>query len=219
MAWTVYMHKFPNSKVYIGITSQNVNKRWNDGKGYKTQKLMWKAIQKYGWENIEHNILYDNLEERKAKEIEKELIKKYQSNNLKYGYNLTIGGDGVIGYNYTIEAREKMRQARLGHKASIEAIENIRKAKKGHSPTLIEAVAQYDKNKNLIAIWDGIYLIQQTLNINAHPSLRKKYKPFERKCGGYYWVKLRDLCETEKQKILEGYNQIKIYMKGRVINE
>lgn len=219
MAWTVYIHKFPNGKVYIGITSKSAEKRWRDGKGYKTQKLMWKAIKKYGWNNIEHLVLYENLEETEAKSKEKELIKQYNSNDRKYGYNLTIGGDGVIGYTYTDEAKEKMRQAQLGHKASTEAIENMKKAKKGHPPTLIEAVAQYDKNKNLIAIWDGIYLIQQILNINAHPSLRKKYKPFERKCGGYYWVKLRDLCETEKQKILKGYNQIKIYMKGKIINE
>ena len=75
LAWTVYMHKFPNEKVYIGITSQTAENRWQNGKGYKTQKLMWKAIQKYGWENIEHNILHDNLEEQYAVEnVENEEI-------------------------------------------------------------------------------------------------------------------------------------------------
>lgn len=26
--YTVYMHKFPNMKVYIGITNRNVEARW-----------------------------------------------------------------------------------------------------------------------------------------------------------------------------------------------
>lgn len=32
--WTVYRHTSPSGKVYIGITSQNVERRWNSGKGY-----------------------------------------------------------------------------------------------------------------------------------------------------------------------------------------
>lgn len=31
--WTVYRHTSPSGKVYIGITSQNVERRWNSGKG------------------------------------------------------------------------------------------------------------------------------------------------------------------------------------------
>lgn len=29
--WTVYRHTSPSGKVYIGITSQNVERRWNSG--------------------------------------------------------------------------------------------------------------------------------------------------------------------------------------------
>ena len=33
--WTVYMHTNKiNNKVYVGITSQKVQNRWNNGKGY-----------------------------------------------------------------------------------------------------------------------------------------------------------------------------------------
>lgn len=39
------MHKFPNNKVYIGITSKNsVKKRWLHGRGYKTQQL-WNTFE------------------------------------------------------------------------------------------------------------------------------------------------------------------------------
>ena len=59
--WKVYKHKAPNEKIYIGITSQDPERRWQNGYGYATQQLFWRAIQKYGWENIQHEILEENL--------------------------------------------------------------------------------------------------------------------------------------------------------------
>ena len=54
--YKVYMHICPNDKKYIGITQQDVLKRWNYGNGYKGCVLFYKAIKKYGWKNIEHYI-------------------------------------------------------------------------------------------------------------------------------------------------------------------
>lgn len=37
--WKVYIHEFPNGKVYIGITSKSVYKRWGlHGSGYNAQE-------------------------------------------------------------------------------------------------------------------------------------------------------------------------------------
>lgn len=107
--WFVYMHIAPNNKKYIGITSQTQpEKRWGkNGYYYQSSTLFWRAIQKYGWDNITHKILFSDLsgEEAKAKEIE--LIKRYQSNNTKFGYNITAGGDGATGVPFSFEAQEK----------------------------------------------------------------------------------------------------------------
>ena len=46
--YKLYIHKFPNGKVYVGITSQDVGERWRHGEGYKDQ-LVYRAILKYGW--------------------------------------------------------------------------------------------------------------------------------------------------------------------------
>ena len=133
MAWTVYMHKFPNRKVYIGITSQSTYRRWrNNGNGYISQQLMYKAIQKYGWNNIEHIILFSNLDEKTAKEKEQELIAKYNSNNINYGYNLTKGGDGVVGYICKNETREKLSKVWLGKHHSEYTKKLISEKMKGH---------------------------------------------------------------------------------------
>lgn len=91
--YIVYKHTFPNDKVYIGITCIDVSNRWRDGKGYKTQKLMLRAILKYGWENIKHEILFENLTKEEAEQKEIELIAKYQSNNPEFGYNVENGGN------------------------------------------------------------------------------------------------------------------------------
>lgn len=71
--YKLYIHKFPNDKVYIGITSQDVNKRWRQGEGYKDQ-FVYKAILKYGWKNILHQILLDGLSKEQAEEKEIEYI-------------------------------------------------------------------------------------------------------------------------------------------------
>lgn len=90
--YKVYLHIFPNNKKYVGITKQEVNKRWSNGKHYKNQ-MVGNAIKKYGWDNIEHKIVATNLNKQDACKLEQELIKKYKSNQKEYGYNLSIGGD------------------------------------------------------------------------------------------------------------------------------
>ena len=91
----IYIHIFLNSKVYIGQTCQNVNRRWRNGDGYKDSKLLYNAIKKYGWNNIKHIILLDNLTKEMANFEEIRLINEvYKSNDMRFGYNLDKGGSG-----------------------------------------------------------------------------------------------------------------------------
>lgn len=105
--WIVYKHENKiNGKIYIGITSQNPIDRWKNGNGYSKHKKFYSAIKKYGWDNFLHIILYTGLTEKEAKEKEQELIKFYDSKNS--GYNLTDGGDGIIGYHHSEETKRKI---------------------------------------------------------------------------------------------------------------
>lgn len=90
--FVVYKHIFPNKKVYIGITQQEPKLRWESGHGYKNT-YVGNAIQKYGWENVEHEILLTNLTKEEAEQKEIELIGKYKSNQKEYGYNIANGGN------------------------------------------------------------------------------------------------------------------------------
>lgn len=112
--WIVYKHTTPNNKVYIGITKQNPNDRWMKGLGYKAKnRHFWSAIQKYSWDNIEHEILYEELDEFQAKIMEISLIHKYKSNQREFGYNKSEGGEGYSGIKRSEEAKEKDRQLAL----------------------------------------------------------------------------------------------------------
>ena len=108
--YCVYKHTCPNNKVYVGITRQKPEARWANGHGYDTQ-LFGRAVKKYGWENIVHEVLYENLSEDEAKRIEEEIISKLDSQNPEHGYNMTAGGDGAKGYVVTNEQRERMRES------------------------------------------------------------------------------------------------------------
>lgn len=125
--YIVYKHTCPSGKVYIGITQQVPEKRWINGYGYKKQ-IFYRAIQKYGWENIKHEILYNNLTEKEAKEKEIELIDKYKSNTPTHGYNVVDGGQGTVGYHHTVETKVKMRNLKLGRTLSNEHSLKISKA-------------------------------------------------------------------------------------------
>lgn len=110
--YSVYMHTTPSNKRYIGITSTNPYKRWSNGRGYIGNYYFSRAINKYGWDNITHVVLYDHLSKAEAEQKERELIAQYQTNNKDYGYNLTDGGE--IGKKHSPETIEKMRLAKIG---------------------------------------------------------------------------------------------------------
>ena len=95
------MHKNKiNGKVYIGQTKQRLEHRWDNGNGYVSCTYFYKAIQKYGWDNFEHKVLKEHLSKEEADFEEISLIAYYNSNNPKYGYNISAGGAGnpVIKY-------------------------------------------------------------------------------------------------------------------------
>ena len=59
----LYRHTTPSGKIYIGITCQKPENRWNNGGGYfnAVKTPLKSSIIKYGWENIKHEILFSNL--------------------------------------------------------------------------------------------------------------------------------------------------------------
>lgn len=95
--YMVYKATFPNEKVYIGVTGQSLEARiqqhsWKHKN--KIHQLMFRAITKYGIDNIKWTVEYSTDDKQTAIAKEKELIAKYNANSKDKGYNLTSGGDG-----------------------------------------------------------------------------------------------------------------------------
>lgn len=107
--WIIYKHTFPNNKVYIGLTKQDVKQRWRNGNGYQNCPTVWKAIQKYGWKNIKSEIIEDNIFLIEEANKQEQYWIKYYNSYINWensnGYNATIGGDGysIIDYNTLYE--------------------------------------------------------------------------------------------------------------------
>ena len=155
--YSVYVHITPSGKYYVGLTSLKPKKRWARGRGYKTQ-VFNRAIQKYGWNNIEHQVIASNLTKEEAEKFEIRLIAELHSNNPKYGYNVDNGGNGSS--KFTEETKRKISQSvsgqnnpNFGKRLSKETREKISKANMGlcrpHTEETKKKMSQSKKgNKN-----------------------------------------------------------------------
>ena len=127
--YTVYKHTSPSGKVYIGITSHKPEKRWDNGKGYRTCPRMARAVAKYGWANFTHEILAEGLTKDEAETMEVRLITEYQSNNGDFGYNTDNGGSAQG--RASEETRRKMSASHMGHSVSDETRRKISESHRG----------------------------------------------------------------------------------------
>lgn len=119
-----------NDKKYVGVTN-NYRKRMIQHKNSKSDYLISRAIQKYGWDNFIAEILIETESLDAYTLLESEYIQKYQSNNPETGYNMTAGGEGTIGYKHSDNTKEIFRALKLGKKLSPDHIKNISESNKG----------------------------------------------------------------------------------------
>lgn len=231
--YCVYMHVSPSGKRYIGITSQRPERRWRkNGEGYKDHVYFWRAIQKHGWNNFDHIILYEGLTKEEAEKKEIELIAYYNSNNEDYGYNLSIGGEsGSKGYRYTDEQRKRMSENRKGEKngmygkhhtkesiesgrikhfrenLSEETIYKMSIAKKGKKRDKKSVEKQINTISNQVICIETKTVYKNTIEAGMmnnldRSSISKVCRKERETCGSYHWAYLKDL--DEKSKILFG---------------
>lgn len=133
--FVLYKITNPDNKIYIGQTSNFKNRMKTYSKLYcKSQKLLYKSIKHYGWEN--HNVeILGSFKEQDIDTLEVEFIAKYKSfyyeNEL--GLNLTKGGK-----NYPLmdipELKDKNIKSRKGVKFTEKRKINISNSLKGIIP-------------------------------------------------------------------------------------
>lgn len=149
--YTVYKHTTPSGKVYIGITKQNPEKRWQNGNGYKENEHFYRAILKYGWDNIEHEIVENGLTKQQACDLEIELIAKYDATDPRNGYNNSTGGEcGSLGVHPSAETRLKISESLNRAYLNPELRQKLSEAHKGKRPSdecIIKAAEAHRGNR------------------------------------------------------------------------
>lgn len=105
----LYKISFPTTeKVYIGITSVSVATRFKAHCHQKSKTAISLAIRKYG--NAVLTVLAECDDWELLCLAEQEAIEKFNS-RAPNGYNLTDGGEGFVGLEFSIEHRRKLGEA------------------------------------------------------------------------------------------------------------
>ena len=202
--WCVYKHQTPSGKVYIGITSQKAENRWGHGNGYRRNNYFYSAIKKYGWENITHEVLFEDLDKQSAELKEVELIALYKSNDKRYGYNLTSGGEsgthpneearrrlseahiGVSNGPCSEERKRRISQANMGKKKPHIGVPRSEGCKKKISATHSKAVLQFTKSGEFVAEYKSGAEASKATGISA-TDISHVCKAKRKTAGGYVW--------------------------------
>ena len=122
-----------NNKVYIGRTV-NCKQRWQRHvrSAKKETSHIYNAMRKYGVDKFSMIVIQSCSSKEKANEIERMLIKEY--NSLKNGYNSTEGGDGLSNPSKETRIKLSMAMKGKGHPQSEETKIKIALANKGQIP-------------------------------------------------------------------------------------
>ena len=144
--YVVYQHVTPDEMYYFGQT-QNVERRWsNNGAGYKGTSL-YPYIEKYGWENIQHIILFRDQTKEDALWIEDFLITTAQE-------------DGVCINKYrsgNISKEEEYNKNQMKYLREHNREDEIKKQKQ-----------YYEQNKDKISEYQRAYREQNKDKIRAY---------------------------------------------------
>ena len=193
----VYKHTSPSGKAYVGITCQQPTHRWRYGKGYKFNQHFTSAVEKYGWDNFKHEILFSGLTEKEAQKKEVDIIEKYNLTDRRYGYNITPGGtssSGMKGKKHSEATKRKMSLAHKGFKHTEESRQRMCDAQKGHKVTKAATEAHIRaRSIPVLCVETGVIYknaqdVERFFGVNPrHIYEVCKGKTNRKTAGGFHW--------------------------------
>lgn len=115
-----------NNKIYIGQTWRSLEERW--GLGNRYNEYLSNSIKKHGKENFYYETLTFCGTQESANYCEDYFIKKFNSQDSEYGYNIRDGGSkgklseetkkkvskSLMGHIVTEETKKRQSEARMG---------------------------------------------------------------------------------------------------------
>lgn len=193
---------FPHGKVYVGITGQKPEGRWQNGHGYKECPAMNRAISKWGWKNIDHDIIAEVETLEEAERLERYLIAWFKSIDPNYGYNILPGGD-VAHNELTDYRRWLLGSGTRGVPVPVERRKRIsdtlRGKYTGKKSPCSKPVLQYTRDGEFVQRWESVRaaaragIAFQSGIVNAALGVRG-YKS----AGGFVWK-----YESDAEKVID----------------
>ena len=201
--YSVYQHITPDGMYYFGATS-NIKQRWsNNGERYKETSL-YPYIEKFGWDNIQHIVLFKDQTKENALWIENFLIETARED----GVCINKQRSGLVskeeGYQqqkskqYYEQNKDKIREYKEQNKDKIR--EYQREYQEQNKDKIREQKKQYyEQNKDKKREYD-----QQRYQKNRDEILEQKREYYEQNKD-----KRKDYLEQNKDKIKEQLKQYK----------
>jgi hypothetical protein len=195
----VYMHENKtNGKKYVGITSKKPEERWgSNGRNYKYTKYnhFWNAIQKYGWDNFEHNILIEDLSLSDALKSEFRISKEHKTTNPKYGYNGRVGTGGNFAasdslrkiYSENSTGENNPMYGKKHTKETIKKLSENAHIMKGKDNPVSRAVKGININDNSEIIFESANQAAKYVKIFNNGHIIECCRGKRKTCKGYRW--------------------------------
>lgn len=111
--YSVYIHRTPENKVYVGVTGTDLELRWKNGKNYNNSPRFREAINRFGWRNISHEVVASGMSRKEAWDMEERLIGELKATDEAFGYNESPGYN-ALGENAKAKVVEKLREKTSG---------------------------------------------------------------------------------------------------------
>ena len=186
----VYEIKSPSGRIYIGKTMDFHRRKYNYSRLIcKSQKKLYNSFVKYGFEAHVFTILFESEIETDLFDMEILLIKKLDT--MKYGLNMTLGGEGFSGGQHTEETLQKVKLSRAWYKNTPEHNKKIALSLKGNKRCLGRKLTPEHKGK----------ISGKGRVLGPMPQIYKD-KISSSKMGSIPWNKGVALVSTHREKVL-----------------
>lgn len=199
----IYKIVSPTNKIYIGKTF-NLKKRIESYRGLycENQRLLFNSLKKYGWSNHTFEIIFeDYCDNDYLSELESKYIIEYNSfigYNFEFGMNLTLGGEGCVGFKHTEETKRMISETKIKSERTEKEIlasegrkgKSVYKSKewiRNNSESIKKPIIQYDLNGKFIKKWKSAKDVELELGF-SRKNISSNLRGITNKAYEFIWI-------------------------------